>query len=668
MTDSRYHDLTRSIYRITLCSLLFSVASVSHGDIGHPEKIPSIMDIGDCLLKWVNLDYPGLEETKLMLAEGRKEKALRSLLTYFRTSVRPRLLENEPDPVSLADTTVADQIIQNQITARNRTVDLKDWNHIENEDRAWNWEMQRHAWWVDVAQAYFDTGNERYAAYLNGIIMDWFLSNSVPKEDVVTFTKNPLATGWRTLDVGARLMDNWPRVFLYTRSSPSLSDESLVAFLRSWHEQAEHLVAYPKSAKWLLEESSGLLMTAVMFPEFLKAENWREVANSRLEALAPDQILEDGSHIEGSLEYLTPCLVRFAQAYHIQNLNALEAPEIFYQRALLGVYYMIGIVKPSFYLPAINDCDRLNILDLFAEFGENLPPASEVEYIRTKRAEGYTPPSTCFYFPCAGHFVFRDSWESDSLYALFDVGIFGNGFAHEDRLQFELAAFGETLLGDMGRSTHQPGPEGEYFIGPQSHNCILIDGNGMNYRSTSPSAWINRKPLAWPYNLEEGVKWAQARYDGPWQSRKRYRIWRNQTESQPKIKWVRRFTFVIPAGDLPGLWVVSDLIEGAGKHNVTQMLNFYPGQLSIDESKNRIFFRRNGVNLVGQSLSDTPVDITLAEGQQNPFRGWFSPAQGVKEPAPSVWITGESTLPLRRDMVLMPYRIGETSPLLSASF
>ena len=639
---------------IGLCLLLLLFSAVSHAEIGNPTGIPPLLTIGGSLLDWVDLDRSDLEQVRALATEGRREEALRSLLQYFRVSQRPRLSEDEPEPVPLADTTIAEQALRREITVQNVTTVLRAWNQIERRDKEWNWAMQRHSWWLDVARAYFDTRDERYASFLNGIILDWFLSNPLPTQDA-TRVMRPAPTAWRTLEVGDRLAGSWPEVFLYLRASPSLTDEALAAFLRSCHEQAEYLIKYPKASKWLLTESSGLLTTAVLYPEFRRAEEWLDVAASRLEGLTHDQILPDGSHMCASLGYLFPCLSSFARAAHLHRMNSLDPPRVFDETVLQGLAYSIGIVEPSLFLPALNDSDRLYLPDMLEEFGAGLPSIPEIEYFRSERSEGYPPPVTSSYFPFAGHFVFRESWDPDALYALFDVGVFGNIQAHEDRLQFELAAFGETLLGDMGRSTYEPGPTRDYFMGTESHNCILVDGHGMNFRSLPPSTWLTRSALSWPHQLQTEVQWAQATYDGPWQGGEAL-----------GIRWTRRFTFVVPSGLLPGCWLVSDRIEGKVEHRVDQLLNFYPGQVSVDAESHRVHYQRNGVQLVVQALADQPLEVLVVQGEERPFRGWFSPYRGSAEPAPSVRIAGKSTLPVRRDMVLMPYRVGESCPLLSA--
>lgn len=656
MDNSWRRCVNRTVWSIVLCLLLIRFLTVSRAEIGDPISIPPLVTIGSPLLDWMDLDRPDLVQARELLSEGRREEALRTLLQHFRVSQRPRLSEEQPEPVPFADTTIAELALRREITVRNVTAVLQSWKQVEGRDTEWNWAMQRHSWWQDLARAYFNTRDERYATFLNGLILDWFLSNPCPAEDA-TRAMRPEPTAWRTLEVGTRLGGSWPEVFRCLRMSSSLTDEALAAFLRSCHEQAEYLVKYPKASKWLLTESMGLLTTAVLYPEFRDAEEWLETANARLEGLACEEILPDGSHVCGALGYLFPCLSGFARAARLQQINALDPPVVLSETILQGLAYSIGIVEPSLFLPAVNDSDRLYLPGVLEEFGTSLPGIPEIMYIRSERSVGYSPSFNSTYFPFAGHFVFRESWEPTAMYAFFDVGVFGNVLAHEDRLQFETAAFGETLLGDMGRFTYKPGTARDYFMGTQSHNCILVDGRGMDFRSQPPGRWFNRSPLPCPCQLQGQVQWAQATYTGPWQG-----------GGTLKIQWTRRFTFVMPSGNLPGCWLVSDRIEGEGNHRIDQILNFYPGQVSVNAESGRVHYQRNAALLVAQVLSDQTLEISMVEGEESPFRGWFSLRLGSIEPAPSVQITGQSGLPIRRDIVLMPYRVGETCPLLSARY
>jgi len=653
--------LSWRLYAIGLLVLFLLFLSVPViAEIGRPGEIPPLMAIGGPLLEWVDLERPDLEPVRTLLKEGKQKEALQALLLHFRNSDRPRLFERKLEPDSFPDTTIADRALQFEITINDATTVLQSWEQTNPNNKNWNYIMQRHTWWLDVARAYFDTGNESYAAFLNDVVLDWCLSH--PRPDATTQRsrlsgfRRPREGAWRTLDIGIRLRDTWPEIFLYIRDSSSFTDEALAAFLRSCHQQAEYLVEHPKVAKWLLVESCGLLTTAVMYPEFYKASGWLDTANSRLVGLANEQIQPDGSHIGGSPSYLFTCLHAFADVVHLQRINDLYAPESLYETVVRGIWYSIGIAEPGLYLPALNDCDRLYLPDLLNDFGPALPDLPEFSYIRTERSEGYPPPLTNLYYPYAGHFAFRDSWEPDSQYAFFDVGIYGNAAAHEDRLQFGFSAYGETFLADTGRSAYLDKPEGRYFAGTEAHNCILVDGVGQNVRAEGPNVWVNRSPLEWPSSVDDYVKWAQASFEGPWMARKPL-----------KIRWTRRVAFAPPSGLTAGCCVISDLVEGEGKHRIDQLLNFLPGQASVDQGSGRVYFMRNTAQLMILVLAEEEVDISLAEGRESPFRGWFAPRFGVLEPAPSVRVAGEARLPVTRHLLLVPYRLGEKPPVLSAS-
>lgn len=107
-------------------------------------------------------------------------------------------------------------------------------------------------------------------------------------------------------------------------------------------------------------------------------------------------------------------------------------------------------------------------------------------------------------------------------------------------------------------------------------------------------------------------------------------------------------------------------MEGEGTHRIDELLHFLPGEASVDRDSNRIYFLRNAAQLAVFIFADEPLDISIAEGRESPFRGWFAPRLGVLEPAPSVRITGNADLPVVRHMLLVPYRLGEPLPVLSA--
>jgi hypothetical protein len=56
--------------------------------------------------------------------------------------------------------------------------------------------------------------------------------------------------------------------------------------------------------------------------------------------------------------------------------------------------------------------------------------------------------------------VLRSGWDADALYAMLEAAPFGYGHQHEDALTFELFAYGQPLLGAMGRYTYARVPSG----------------------------------------------------------------------------------------------------------------------------------------------------------------------------------------------------------------
>lgn len=70
--------------------------------------------------------------------------------------------------------------------------------------------------------------------------------------------------------------------------------------------------------------------------------------------------------------------------------------------------------------------------------------------------------------------------------------------------------------------------------------------------------------------------------------------------------------------------------------------------------KNRWGRIEGGPDLALLCLTDG-VEVSLHRGEQDPPRGWVSPARNTLEPAWQVNVTGSAPAPIRRGFLLLPW-------------
>ena len=145
----------------------------------------------------------------------------------------------------------ADRYARNMLQSCSVWEDFKDkidWNAnpMPNQYAEWTWQLSRHPFWVRLGEAYWATGDEKYAKAFVAQMSDWVRKQPVPDD-----SGNYAYSAWRTIETGIRMFGTWPDSFYYFLSSPSFDDESTIMMIKSFHDHAEHLMKFPTSGNWL---------------------------------------------------------------------------------------------------------------------------------------------------------------------------------------------------------------------------------------------------------------------------------------------------------------------------------------------------------------------------------------------------------------------------------
>jgi hypothetical protein len=605
------------------------------------------------LLEKLNLAFPGLEKVKTAADQNNVSRALSELVTYFRN-------REEPDPTLLAkaNADVIDAALKglaHEFVFYNEqgTVpgSVIDWTWKPGIDWEWTWALNRHGWWSTLASAYLTTQDETYAQELDTLIQTWVGGHPPTVDD---------RSCWRTIEAGIRTMSAWPSILGALKQSDNISQNAWLYYLRSISDHAEFLLENPKGGNWLLMESNGVLTCGLIFPEFKRAQDWVRITIEKFEAEMIKQVHPDGAQVEYSTGYQFVCIHNFEAVLDKTDRIGNQKFSQTYRDYLISMYeHVMYLMRPDGKLPMLNDADQRDVSQRLIAAGEKFARPDFI-YAATHGVQGAPPQNQSHRFSWSRRAVMRNGWDENAHYALLEAAPFGYGHQHEDALTFELMAYGQPLIGTMGRFTYADVPERRYLTSSRGHNVILIDGQGQAMRSLKPQDrmnpnWIATAATNDPWVNTEDLDIAYGKFDGPWGG------------ELENITWERWLAYHKPKDQRLGFWIVKDHISGTTKHDLEFLLHFFPGEISWNESQGTITtdYGAESGNVLVKFPDTKDLRFDAACGRKDPARGWFSQEYGKIQSAYEMATHRQVQLPYTHHMVFVPFK--ETVPEIDIS-
>ncbi len=592
-------------------------------------------------------------------ANGRSADARDTLYQYFaekaakhRETLRANLAGADSTHVAaLGDSVIARKyIFSDREYIWPEDIDLRE-NPIG--DRQWIVYFNRLKWFKEIVEAWLLTGDSKYPAFFNRFMHNWFAQENRP-----SWKDEPDAM-WSLFTVGTRMpymIDAWMAFF----ETPEMDEEIRWKMLASVHEQANFLCHFRSPRKnHLLHENIGVLAAAAFFPEFKMAETWRDVGTERLEFTMNVDVYPDGGYKEASVYYHRLCMILLKQLTDLAELSELDLSEHYYQQLEEMYHFLMYTVRPNGEMPQTNDgfftIDIRNLFDYPAE-KFNRP---DFYWFNTSGDSGAPPKITSTEFPYTGLYTMRSDWSDSARFMLADAGLFGSAHGHEDKLHFELYAFGKPFIVESGTFTYNYTNFHRYFEKSFGHNTIVIDGRSQ-IRSNKPSEWLSdpsrKLPNVWESN--EVFDYLESTYDEDYGNIKE--------DVVDNFSHTRRFLFV-----KPDYWVVWDVVESkdAGDHSIEQRFHFPPGpEVTLQPSNDVIVSYENGPAFLMKTFADGEIEAEKIVGQENPIQGWFSDQYGHKEPSPTVTFETTGALPKSFVNILLPLETNEMTDSVRVSF
>ena len=494
------------------------------------------------------------------------------------------------------------------------------------------WELARCQHFAALGQAYWLTGDERYARCYAQTILD-FIKHNPPGHGI----------HWAcNMDVALRMV-GWLVSLSFFQGSPSLSYRWWRRFLKGVAAHGQFLAAnleFGNIDKRLVTSNHytanllGLYWISVCFPHLDAGMVWRGLAERGLELEIRNQILPDGGDFESSVPYHRLTVEMFLSAYALSQHFGARFSEGFRGRLLSALRFAKALRQPEGRWPQIGDADDgrahiltgygawrqdsqdhllaagahvLNCLDL----SEDLPEEALVEQLfwgnsAPERTDLPSVPNPAV-FPDFGVAVLRGGTSYVSI-TNGPVGTEGFGnHKHNDQLAVEWVVGEQPLLVDGGSYIYTRDPAARnLFRSTAQHNTVTVSGNEQNDFAADALFRMDQEgDTFWeaPLNKDgfsgiEGRHTAYARLDPPVTHNRRVLV-RNED----------------------GIVLIDDLLDGGAEHALRWHFLLYPGVEAEIEGRE---IRFQGPHGGGRMSVSVEMPWRLEEG-------WYSSGYGRRE-------------------------------------
>lgn len=612
----------------------------------------------------VNLDYPGLEAVRQSVEKGDFSAAKHQFVTHIKNRKHPKWYFDWRDFNAQgtrkpnANTSYADRYANNELVSCgvwHKFGSRIDWksNYSGNNYDEWTWQLNRHHNWTTLGEAYWATGDEKYAKAFVSQLNSWIDQCEVP-----TKAWNGVGSTWRTLDAGVRMMGNWPNAFNRFLSSPAFDDEAVIKMVKLFYEHGAHLRSHHtnRSDNWEAIEMSGLYTVGALFPEFKHSEEWRSYAANTLYEEAQNQFYPDGAQIELAPGYHALSGSSIVSVYKIAKLNGYTLPDGYVNRLEAAYEYYQKIVLPDGTLPALNDSKWEDAHNYFQQAAELFPDRKDFRYMATGGKSGKKPSYSSVWMPWAGWYVMRSGWDKNAMYALFEVGPYGADHQHEDKLSFILYAYGNRLITECGIYAYDKSKWYDYTLSSRGHNVARIDGKDQNRKAIRDieDIRISKAPLS--------NRWvSKRRYDyGEGEYTEGYGASLDRTVSHKRsIKFVKNKYWIVTDTFIP-----SDSLA----HTYDTWFHFSTPYYAENKKMKIAYSESPDKSNVAIVHLGEETDYDILVGQETPeLQGWLSCAGNNNsyhcEPAATIIYHACCCGTQKETYVFIPYQSKRTMPI-----
>lgn len=351
-----------------------------------------------------------------------------------------------------------------------------DWSEDPFDD--WTWQFYYHSLRMVsyLVSSYEFTGDESYLQEAKWYIESWIEHNPGPKKQASERAWDDHSTANRILT----FIQFWDS---YRKSS--IQEESFsILFLNILRLHGE-FTANPDNYFWGhnhgIYQDRALLQLSVLFPNFENSENWKTIANDRLDLHVAEDFTNSGIHKEHSPSYhflvltLMMSINDFNQHYKLENQRLEDLIHKMQD-------YLAFIVKPDGSFPLVGDSGFENGLRLKESsiVSENLLQMKNRN--PDDRLENY-----CIGYSDAGVAINKLKFANgnDVYFAIFSA-FHNTVHKQSDDLSFVLSYGVTDYFVDSGKfNFDEEDVYRQYVRSAFAHNTVIVDNVSYDYKDES---------------------------------------------------------------------------------------------------------------------------------------------------------------------------------------
>lgn len=387
-----------------------------------------------------------------------------------------------------------------------------DFRHLASGvDIKYLWELNRHIWWVHLAQCFATTGNQHYLESLRTLLLSWLDACPYPKG---ANWSSPVEHGIRLINWSIiwHLIGGTESILFAGTDGATLRARWIASVYQHIRFASDNYSLHSSADNHLIGEAAGLFVAAHTWDLWGEVRDLRRQAKQILEAEALKQFSSDGVNAEQAI-----CYHKFSLEFLLAATLAGEANDDcfsaeYMQRMQSAVEFMAAMMDCNGDVPAIGDSDDGQVFrfggDGFANGYESLLAAGAALFgsqiatekarllsgssradaswlkFQTERTSSTLAPARVDFptrFLNGGYLLMGRELHQKSEFRLsLDVGPLGSnrvaGHGHADALSLLLSVAGEGFLVDPGTYCYNAAPAmRHYFRGTSAHNTVLID-------------------------------------------------------------------------------------------------------------------------------------------------------------------------------------------------
>ncbi|MBC7785574.1 MAG: alginate lyase family protein [Burkholderiales bacterium] len=362
--------------------------------------------------------------------------------------------------------------------------------------------LNRQEWWVDLAQGYQYTGDNKYVAELLYELADWSSENA-------SFTLPALSKEYASyaFNFGLRV-DNWLMAYYSMLGSSAWTGSANSLMLYKLVQQGDVLNTVSAGLtdfgnNRTISIGRSLMYLGELFPELNTAASWESRGRSVVFASMDGQLYEDGSHREQSPGYAVNVIDDLVEAYKLDAINGNTWASKYKNRLVDAVDALWQQLSPNGNRPAIGDTYRVSTAAGFlkaaivldeSRWPEAKPRARDAWLFGTSAVNPYlgnpvTPAlgsrGATYALDKSGNYIFRSGADTSARQINFKAGPKGGLHGHSDLLNFELFGYGRPLISDPGEYYYNDAdPKRAWAVSTKAHNTIgVTDVNHGNLES-----------------------------------------------------------------------------------------------------------------------------------------------------------------------------------------